>query len=496
MSVPKLNEVFKTSGIPTYTFVEPSEYRRIILSLMSPGRGMVIEGPSGIGKTCSAIKALDSLNMGDITAKLSARNSRDVKRIQELIGKRDLGIILIDDFHKLSLEIKEDIANYLKTLADEEAQDTKIVIVGINRAGDSLIKLATDLVNRIDVIKFETNPHDKVMELLEKGEKALNIQIDNKKEIVGESHGSFYLAQMLAQEICLNANIMEKCEDLTSVSISLEVVKQKVQENLSRSFLEITKKFATGPRLKKAGRAPYLHSLNWLANSDSWSISVDDELRRHPDAKPSVGQIVEKGYLQKFIEDNEEFSRVLHFDELSNTLTIEDPQYIFYLRNILWSKFAKSLGFNTIFFKSPYDFALSFAGPDRKIAKKIFEELTDLEFNVFYDENEQHRILGRNVEDYLAPIYKSEATFVICLLSPDYPKRVWTKIESEQFKDRFGTASVLPIRFENATIGILDPMNEVGGLSFDPSKDIDSQVKKIVHLLEKKMRDEIKINEP
>lgn len=489
MPVPKLNEVFKTSGIPTYTFVEPSEYRRIILSLMSPGRGMVIEGPSGIGKTCSVIKALDYLNMGNIAEKLSARNTSHVERIREIIGKRDLGIILIDDFHKLPFEIKEDIANYLKMLADEEANDTKVVIVGINRAGDSLIKLATDLVNRIDVIKFEANPPEKVIELLQKGEEALNIQIENKDEIAKESHGSFYIAQMLAQEMCLNANVMIRSENLTKVTISLEVVKQQVYENLSRSFLEVTKRFATGPRLKRAGRAPYLQILYWLANSDSWLISIDDELRKHPEVKPSVGQIIEKGYLQKFIEDNVEFSRILHFDNVSNIFTIEDPQFIFYLRNILWSKFAKSLGFSTIFFKSRYDFALSFAGSEREIAKRIFEGLNELEFNVFYDENEQHRILGENVEDYLAPIYKSEATFVVCLLSPAYPSRVWTKFESEQFKDRFGTGSVIPIRFNNATIGVSDPMYEIGGLPFDPSKEATDQIENIVSLLEKKMRE-------
>lgn len=129
--------------------------------------------------------------------------------------------------------------------------------------------------------------------------------------------------------------------------------------------MEVTKKFATGPRLKRAGRAPCLQILYLLAKSDSWLISIDDELRIHPDAKSSVGQIVEKGYLQKFIEDHVEFSRILHFDNLSNIFTIEDPQFIFYLRNILWSKFAKSLGFNTMFFKSQYDFALSFAGSNR-----------------------------------------------------------------------------------------------------------------------------------
>lgn len=48
MSDPKLEEVYKISGVPTYTFVEPTEFNRILISLRTPGRGMVIEGPSGI----------------------------------------------------------------------------------------------------------------------------------------------------------------------------------------------------------------------------------------------------------------------------------------------------------------------------------------------------------------------------------------------------------------------------------------------------------------
>lgn len=99
------------------------------------------------------------------------------------------------------------------------------------------------------------------------------------------------------------------------------------------------------------------------------------------------------------------------------------------------------------------------------------------------------------MEDYLAPIYKSEATFVVCLLSPDYPNRVWTKFESEQFKDRFGTGSILPIIFSNTTIGVFDFTNEIGTLRIDPSKEVDRQVEEIVSLLEKKMREEARFDE-
>ena len=489
MSNPRLEEVYKISGIPSYTFVEPVEYNKIIVSLRSPGRGMVIEGPSGIGKTVAIMKALNEIGISEITLKLSARKRDDVKKIETIIGQSDLGTVLIDDFHKLSTELKERIADFLKTLADEEKQDTKIVIIGINRAGDTLIKFARDLMNRIDIIRFETNPQEKIKELIEKGEQALNIEIASKNDIVTESHGSFYLAQMLTHEICLNGNILEHCNQRQIVSVSLEVIKQIVYERQSLAFKDITTRFATGPRLRKDGRAPYFHVLYWLANSDSWSISIDEEIRKNPDHRGSVQQIIQKGYLEDFINKNPDFSEVINYESSTNILTVEDPQFIFYLRNIIWNKFAKQLGYRNIYFESKYDFALSFAGKDRKIAEMIFDGLTENEIEVFYDKNEEHRILAQNIEDYLGPIYKSEAKYVVCLLSPNYPERIWAKFESEQFKDRFGTHSVIPIIFKNSPLGMFDPISKVGSICFDPSEDVESQLNTIVELLIKKLDD-------
>lgn len=489
MSSPKLEEVFKISGIPTHTFVEPVEYNKIIVSLRTLGRGMVIEGPSGIGKTCAVEKALAEIGISGTPMKLSARKIKDIEKIDEIIGNRNLGTVLIDDFHKLPPELKERIADELKTLADEEAEDTKIVIVGINRAGDTLIKFAPDLVNRIDIIRFEINPSEKIKELIEKGEEALNIEIKSKNEIVTESNGSFYLAQMLAFETCIN-DVMERCDNKQTVSVSLEVIKQKVYERQSLAFKEIIKQFATGPRLRREGRAPYFHILYWLANSDSWYISIDEEIRKHPEYRGSVGQILEKGYQKDFIEKNSElFSRVINFESSTNIITIEDPQFIFFLRNIIWKKFAELLGYKNISFESKYDFALSFAGTDREIAKKIYNGLIENEIEVFYDKQEQHRILAQDIEDYLGPIYRSEAEYVVCLLSPDYPKRIWAKFESDQFEERFGTNSVIPIIFTNSPLGMFDKVSKIGSLKFDPSNDINAQINNIVTLLKKKLAD-------
>jgi TIR domain len=214
---------------------------------------------------------------------------------------------------------------------------------------------------------------------------------------------------------------------------------------------------------------------------------LDREIATHPAQRGSVGQVVEKGYLASFITGNPDFEAVLHFVPATHILTVEDPQFVFFLRNLGWNKFAERVGYLNIRFASRYDFALSFAGADRPIARMLFDLLTEAEFEVFYDENEQSRILAENIEDYLAPIYRSEASYVICLLSPEYPKRIWTKFESEHFRQRFGEKSVIPIWFATSPPGMFDESSRVGGIIFDPVGNQAFQLARIVDLLKRKV---------
>ncbi len=489
MAAPMLEEVFKTSGVPTYTFVEPRKYPDLLVSLRTPGRGAVIEGPSGIGKTTAVEAAIKRLSLEGAVTKLSARRPKDVEYIEALPPLGPSGLVIVDDFHKLTDKTRAGLADYLKTLADDESKDTKIIVVGINKAGENLIGFAHDLVNRLDIISFENNPDEMVQELVKLGSVALNVTLNVAEDIVGAAQGSFYLAQMLSQEVCKRAGILEKAESLVETHISFASVRADVWDRLGLVFRARCERFCRGTKMRPEGRAPYLHILRWLAEGDGWTLSLREAIRRHSSMRGSVSQVVDKGYLGELMRDDKEISEAIHYDATAEQLTVEDPQFIFFIRNIAWRSFANHLGFMGVEFPNKYDFALSFAGEDRGIAEAIFSLLTDAQIEVFYDKNEQHRILAVDVEEYLKPIYQSEARFVIALLSHNYPKKIWTKFESDQFKERFGTESVIPIWFSDAPPGMFDDTKRLGGLTIDRAKPFAPQLRAIAETLIKKLAD-------
>ena len=487
MPSPLLEEVFKTSGVPSFTFVEPEEYADLVLSLRTPGRGVVIEGPSGIGKTTAVETALARLGMTATVTKLSARRPKDVEYIEALPGLGAAGIVIVDDFHKLRDDTRAALADYMKTLADEESRKTKIVVIGINKAGQNLIGFAHDLVNRLDIIPFENNPDEKVREVIVLGQRALNVDINVADEIVAAASGSFYLTQMLSREVCKRAGVLEASLDRIRTEVSFESVRADVWERLANVFQARCERFCRGTKLRKEGRAPYLHILRWLAEGAEWTLSLRDAIRNHPSMRGSVSQVVDKGYLGELVDNDTEISAVVHFDKAAEQITVEDPQFIFFIRNIPWKDFAADLGFMGVEFKNRYDFALSFAGEDRQLAEELFAALEAAEVEVFYDKNEQHRMLASDIEEYLRPIYQSEALFVIALLSGSYPTKIWTKFESDQFKSRFKGRSVVPIWFSDVPVGAFDESRKIAGFVFDRGRPKEQQIGDLAATLLRKL---------
>ncbi|WP_415288398.1 hypothetical protein RSD66_14265 [Brevundimonas sp. S1H14] len=479
-----MEDVFRLAGVPTYTFVEPLRYGAIKVAVRTPGRCVVLEGPSGIGKTTTVTQIIENLGKGGEILQLSARRPQDVEMISELPELGKIGTVVVDDFHRLPDDIKIRLSDYMKLLADTSDEYSQLVLIGINKAGDQLVQFAHDLGLRIDIFKMEANPQDKIEELITKGATALNVNFLDNTQIAAAAQGSFHITQVLCHYICVEADITETQAELTKIDVSVDVVIDRVMADLARQFMKPALVFAGGSKIRREGRAPYLHILKWLSESEDWSLDLAELIRLHPEHKGSIGQVIKKGHLEALLRDKADIlGGHFHYEPSTRILSVEDPKLIFFLRNLVWRNFTRKAGFATDYFKGAYDFALSFAGPQRRIAKRLHEILEEREVSVFYDYNEQHRIIARNVEDYLGPIYRTEARYVIPILSQEYPTRIWTKFESDQFRDRFGEEAVIPIRLTDVRDGFFSEDRNYGGLPLDPAGDMEMQLQEIANIL-------------
>lgn len=490
--MPRIDEVFKKSGVPTHTFVPPAEFSRVLVALNTPGRCMIVEGPSGIGKTSCVKRALEEAGLAGSCIFLSARKPSDVELIAELPAMKSIGVVVVDDFHRLNTTGKQKLTDFVKTLADEEDVTSKVILIGINRAGQTLVEYAPDVLHRVEVIRVGRTNIERIQEMISLGVRALNCVLPISDEVAEESEGSFAMAQVLCHEACLQAAVLETATTAnpTQIDVSLPSIREAVIGELAPRFFPLARDFATGNKLRREGRAPYLNLLRWLSHTPEGALDTKEAIASNPTLKGSVTQVIDKGHLNTLITSNPAIQDLIHFEPKTELLTTEDPKFLYFIRHLIWSKFARQVGYFSIDFDSKYDFALSFAGEERKIAENLASELAAMEMSVFYDKNEQHRILANDVEEYLAPIYRSESKFVLVLLSQHYPKKIWTKFESEQFKQRFGENSVIPIWFTDAMPGIFDQSRLVGGLAFNPEEDHAAQILDIVRTLGARLEDD------
>ncbi len=76
---------------------------------------------------------------------------------------------------------------------------------------------------------------------------------------------------------------------------------------------------------------------------------------------------------------------------------------------------------------------------------------------------------------------------MIVLQSPEYPTRVWTKFESDNFRERFGAGAVIPIRYTTVTPGYFTEDAKYGGMAYDPAGSMDVQIQLIADTLCKRL---------
>lgn len=488
--MPNLEEVFCDSGVPEYTYVEPEEYGRTKVAVRTPGKGLIIEGPSGIGKTTCLKKVLEDLKFD--YRMYSARKPEDVKIIENALeSPEQQGYLIVDDFHKLPEDLKSRMADLLKVLAEKRSDGLKLILIGINSAGSHLVQIAEDLNDRIDTIKVGVTSPDNIRKLIEKGEDILNVKILHKDELISKCHGNFHIAQMLGKELCIQENVTETLESQKELSVEINKVINKKMMEFDRIYKNKRNQFACGNRNRRGGKAPYLWILMKLAESESGMIDLKELSITYPDYKASLRQLIDRNHINTLLDKHNDLRAEMYYDASTNILTIDQPKFFFYLQNTDWKKFAREMGFHLFEEdnKYSYDIALSFAGEVREFAEEVTSILKDEEISVFYDFDESCYILGRDVRQYLGPIYSSGARYVVPIINKDYAEKVWPAFEASQYMPRYESNEVIPIIWNDMSLDPTSELSKRGHFRYNGKYSSTENARNFCDILKKRLDD-------
>jgi hypothetical protein len=328
----QIHDVFKTYGVPTITFVEPTNFHLIKLALIQPGVGVVIKGPSGIGKTTALKKALEeaSFTHKSLQVKtLSARKSEDLSKI-ETIQQWHSGIVVIDDFHRLTTVLQQKLVDYLKYLADNELPK-KMVIIGIPSTGKRLVNLSFDVATRIKRFKLGRVADEIILKMITRGESALNILFDRKTDIVRSANGSLNIAQFLCYHLVALEGIVETQQSIELIAGNLEgVISSLMSNELSLKFEDTVRCFAS---LDDYNERTCIELLKELALSPEGFLSLKHMRDSRPELNEGINKFMAEDYVSTLYNKCADSSKFLLYDKDLSALIVDDPQLVFYISN-------------------------------------------------------------------------------------------------------------------------------------------------------------------
>lgn len=148
------------------------------------------------------------------------------------------------------------------------------------------------------------------------------------------------------------------------------------------------------------------------------------------------------------------------------------------MKHLDWSKLRLDCGFKPPSKDVEFDFAISFAGENRELAREIAVQLGLLDAHVFFDEHFEANFLGNAWSSQFERVFGRDSRLVVPVLDKAYRDKIWPTFERECFQPRVGSGEVIPIFLDDTkfvgipqdTIGIKfartgDPAEEKGRIT-------------------------------
>jgi hypothetical protein len=339
-----LEDVFRTEGLPEFTFVPPPNYNEILLDVRQSHKPVILEGQSGTGKTSCVRHILSELDPAKKPEYLTARDPFHVRHIETVVTKPSAGSYVIDDFHRLSVGLQRQVADVAKLAADLGGMHLpKLIIIGINQVGTQLIQLVPDIAKRTGIHRISPGRKEDIDKLIQSGCERLNIKIKGTDEIYAETHGDYWLTQQICQSICTAANILQTCDALTEVSFSLDDLRVRVVEKLRSSYYSAVKEFCRGRRFRPSND-PYFKLLQAVGQQDSSIVDLNEMANAIPEVRGNINNIKERR-LQVLITSKPAVAQHFYYNTETKSFAIEDPALFYFVKHLNWNQLRQDCGF-------------------------------------------------------------------------------------------------------------------------------------------------------
>lgn len=493
----QLDEVFNEALVPQVTYVPPAEAKQLKASLRTRGKHVTLVGASGSGKSTVAEKIVsDAFANSSEIHKFSGRSYPGETSILSILGNefaeeptqeaiepwlKSFSLIIIDDVHHLTYEARQELARMLKLWHE---MGIKFFLIGIAKSSDQILGTDPELALRNDVHTLGTQSDTFLRNVVSKGESALNVQFANDfiASAVPAAKGLPAILQAICRIACVECDVYETCNNTTDIDIDLPSIGRSVVRMFDpRYFLKLVG-LAQGRRQARAVHATFFEIVDALARSNKTQISKAELYRKivgsitDPDLKKrkSTSFYRAMSSLQKAIEERS-LEDILIFE--SDTLTIDDPVFRFYLDHVEFDRIRSLVKIRKDEYE--YDVAVSFAGEDREIISKLVTALEDHGVEVFYDFNETARLWGKDLEIELAQIYAQEARFMVICLSPHYPLKDWTRFEfeiGERAAQKRPSEYLLPLRLHDTPPVMVGLKSTVGYMSLKSDEEMEQVI--------------------
>ena len=252
-------------------------------------------------------------------------------------------ILVVEDFHYLQPDVKENIFQQWKIFVDNEVS---VIVVGTTHHAVDLAYANRDLVGRISQIDLSTWNEDDLKNIVIQGTEYLKVQVPNNvvNAIAKESAGLPIITQDVCYQLFVDKGITElKQREIEVIFIVKDAYKalHGVAVTNYAQFETIYERLVTGPRKRARKYNTYELVLSTFTQDPlTFSLKrheIDERLKEMPlpseQLPPPASVSSMLGALEKFQKRNG--IELLEWGKKEQRLHILEPSFLFYLR---WRK--------------------------------------------------------------------------------------------------------------------------------------------------------------